>query len=414
MSRLRESQELRLAGVKGWYLASKKEKPDLQWLQQLNLRAEQLHSEREQVIERVRSGFVDRVVLFMDVVGSTKFKVEHANRPEVWILRVLQFSELLATAVRNAKGVVVKYIGDEVMATFENVFDAQNLVARVSEIEENLAKATGFETRIKVAADFGKVYELKFEGHESPDPQGSAVDRCARISKFGQPGEVLASAAFAEKTPGLSWQKLGPVELKGLGSQTVYQLVRKSVDLKPIVEVSKESYEALQAEASDLRVRVAAAEDKNRRLQEQLTAAGEEPDVAATIDEPDDETWAAFEDAIRELNKTIKGAPTPQKYARFIFLECSQGEGARYDSFKGSVFDELIEANLVRQKEGALYRLATDHPRTKKALALVEKAQAALKEHLGSHERDEDDLFEWDMTDAAFWQAHVGHNVLTF
>src|SRR5262249_35673703 len=154
-----------------------------------------------------RAGFIERAIVFMDVVASTAFKVEHSAHPEEWILRVRQFSELLAAAVQNCNGKVIKFIGDEVMATFENIYDAQNLVGRISEIEDNLKAATGFETKIKVAADFGFVYELAFEGHDAPDPQGTPVDRCARIAKFGVPNEVLASATFAEKTPQLKWEK---------------------------------------------------------------------------------------------------------------------------------------------------------------------------------------------------------------
>ena len=148
------------------------EKEPLKWLESVKHRAEELRAEEEQVKQQIRAGFVDRAIIFMDVVGSTAFKQEHAREPEVWILRVRQFSELMAAAVLGCNGRVVKFIGDEVMAAFVNVYDALNLVARIDEIEKNLSQATGYETRIKVAADYGKVYILNFPGHTEPDPQG--------------------------------------------------------------------------------------------------------------------------------------------------------------------------------------------------------------------------------------------------
>jgi len=196
----------------------------LKWLENLKIRAEQLHREEAAAIAKIRSSFVERAVVFLDVVNSTAFKIEHQQHPERWILRVVQFSELLAQAVRTSNGEVVKFIGDEVLAIYSSVYDAQNLVGRVAEIETSLTAATGFPTRIKVAADFGRVYLLEFEGHVVPDPQGTPVDRCARIAKYATAGEVLASQSFAAATPKLRWKKAGSAELKGLGREPIYQL----------------------------------------------------------------------------------------------------------------------------------------------------------------------------------------------
>jgi class 3 adenylate cyclase len=148
---------------------------ELGWLEDLNRKAQQINEQKTVAEKRIREGFKERAIIFMDVVGSTEFKTRYPEDPEVWILRVKQFSDLLSTAITKCNGKVVKYIGDEVMASFDNINDAKNLVARVSEIEDTLKTGTGFETRIKVTADFGYVYELEFENHSVPDPQGSPV-----------------------------------------------------------------------------------------------------------------------------------------------------------------------------------------------------------------------------------------------
>lgn len=180
---------------------------NLTWLEEINLQAKEILSKKEDVEKKIREGFINKTIVFIDVVGSTEFKTRYPDNPEVWILRVKQFSELIASAIRKCNGTVIKYIGDEVMGSFENLNDAKNLVGRISEIEDNLKIGTGFETRIKTSLDYGPVYELDFENHNAPDPQGSVVDRCARISKFAEAGEVICSTDFAENTTDLNWKK---------------------------------------------------------------------------------------------------------------------------------------------------------------------------------------------------------------
>lgn len=389
-------------------------KTDLDWLEQVRQKAKALRAEEDEVTKRIRDGFVERAILFLDVVGSTKFKIEHKDTPERWILRVRQFSELLAAAVRDSNGQVVKFIGDEVMAVYENIFDAQNLVGRIPEVEENLKAATGFETRIKVAADFGYVYLLKFDGHAEADPQGSPVDRCARIGKFGEPGEVLASASFAEKTPKLKWAKVGSTEMKGLGPQTVFQLERTTIDLEPKVELLKKDHDALQVERDELRTARARLEEQNKTLQEQLKSAGEKPDPEASVGVQDaEEAWSDVKAALGEISKFIRKAPGPaNKYARFVFLEYARKGGEKCDTFAGKTFDELIEANIVIDSGDSWYELSRDHPLNVRVRKAVDDAEDHIIEYLGSHEKDENDLYEWTLRDPQFWTDYVGFSVL--
>jgi class 3 adenylate cyclase len=388
--------------------------PDLQWLEKLKLKANEIHAEQESVISKIRGGFVDRAIVFMDVVGSTKFKVDNVSKPELWILRVKQFSDLMAAAVKDCKGHVVKFIGDEVMASFENIYDAQNLVGRISEIENNLKNATGFETRIKVAVDFGLVYELSFPDHNVHDPQGTPVDRCARLAKFSLPGEVISSASFAAKTPGLKWVKVGTTELKGLGQQTVFQYLHSTADIEPRIELLSKDYNALNAELDELRMDNPRLKEQNKQLQQQLKDAGEQPSPDASFeDESEDKAWKPVQDAIDELNKIIKGAPgSPQKYARFVFM-CQSGEGlVEYNALKDQVFDELIESSIVTEEEQGFYKLVTNHPRNKKVMEKLKLVDKALGLYLRDNDQNPDDLFNWDLNDSGFWSNNIGWYVL--
>ncbi|GAB6058733.1 hypothetical protein [Desulfonatronum parangueonense] len=226
---------------------------DSQWLENLKRKAHDLFAEENTVVDGIRSGFVNRVVVFIDLAGSTSFKIEHKGSPEKWILLFRQFSKLVSAAVQGSHGNVVKFIGDEVMATFENVEHAVNFLTHAPEIGAALYSATGVQMPMKIAADFGPVYELHFEGHEAPDPQGIIVDRCAGISKYGVPGEVLASAYLVGVTPTLDWFAVGEIEVHAVGRVAVYQLGGNTANLEPRVEISRKEYVSLKEERDRLR-----------------------------------------------------------------------------------------------------------------------------------------------------------------
>lgn len=191
-------------------------------LESIKKEVERLQREKENTIKSIKKDFREKIVVFIDMVDSTQFKTEHADEPDVWILRLFQFSNIVASAIQGCKGIVVKYIGDEVMGVFENVNDAKNLIGRIDEIEQNLKKTTGYETRVKITIDYGPVYMMNFEGHVSPDSQGLTVDRCARIAKYNRRSCVLASVDFKDKTSDMKWHNLGKVNLKGIGEEYIY------------------------------------------------------------------------------------------------------------------------------------------------------------------------------------------------
>jgi len=233
---------------------------DLKWLAELHSKERQAKKEIASAEKKIRDGIQKRAIVFVDLVGSTCLKLTYAKEPEKWMLRLKRFSDILTSVITGFKGIVVKYIGDEVMASFENIQDAANLVLRVSEIEALLNESededADFQPKIKVAVDYGYVYEFKFASHEVPDPQGSVVDRCARIAEYGVGGEVLSSESFCNETRGLNWQKVGFTELRGLGKEAIYQLKHVTISLTKSechnCEKLKDKLKILESESSRL------------------------------------------------------------------------------------------------------------------------------------------------------------------
>lgn len=397
---------------------------DLAKLEEVKERMVEIKEEEDAILERIRNSFRDSVVVFIDMVGSTQFKVDHSDRPETWVLRVQQFSDVIAEYVEKLGGIVVKYIGDEVMAVFDDdsrINDACNLVVRAEEIEGNLADITGVETRIKVAIDKGEVCFLKFDGHEPIDPQGTAIDRCARIGKKAVPGAVLASADFVKECPpGYSWKEAGTVDFKGLGATVVYQMGdRITVDMAPKTEIAEAELRRLRERASTaesqyqkLEIEMGQLAEMNEGLQQQIRDLDAEPskENSVTYEDEEDETteWDAIEADISELKKLIERGPAPAgDHARFIFLKQSD-HGDKYNSYEGRTFDQCIESKLVEDRGNGYYYLNEEHPLNEKILEVAWR----LREKLEKYERDDDDLYTYDLDDPEFWANQIGYYVL--
>lgn len=384
----------------------------LSWFEEITAQAKEIASKKEIAEKAIREGFKEKAIVFIDVVGSTEFKTRYPDNPEIWILRVKQFSELLAVAITKCNGTVIKFIGDEVMGSFDNINDAKNLIGRIAEIEQTLKTGTGFETRIKTAIDIGPVYELEFDGHSISDPQGTTVDRCARIAKYAIAGEVLTSASFAEKTPQLNWKKVGSVELKGLGKEVIYQLERVSISLDEKIEIKKEEFEKTKEENQEIKTENAQLKERIKQLREQLEESGQKPIIASTDDDEEDD-WISVESAIKNLTKVIEDAPGSSKYyARFVFLDHSSKGREEYNRYEGKVFDELIESNLVVSDDDKYYTLNNNHPRNKRVSQLISLLDKELNSYLETNEQNQEDLFEWSTYDAEFWEKYIGYYVL--
>lgn len=361
-------------------------------LESLKAEVERLQREKENTIESIKKDFQEKTVVFIDMVDSTQFKTEHADESDVWILRLFQFSNIVASAIQGCKGIVVKYIGDEVMGVFENVNDAKNLIGRISEIENNLLEITGFETRIKITVDYGPVYMMNFDGHISPDPQGLTVDRCARIAKYNQKSCVLTSVNFKDVSSDMHWCNLGKVRLKGIGEEYIYQLEKQTIILEEKIEISKSEYDA-----------------KNKLLEQYKKALEEKrPEEVKKIENSDE--YDAVEDLIGEINKLIEDAGVDSSYyARFIFLYESTDGWEKYNSYEGKVFNSLIDSGLVRvsDENDDFYILNVEKKRNSKILQKLDE----LQELMNSLELDED-LYDMSITDADFWKNKIGYDVI--
>jgi class 3 adenylate cyclase/pSer/pThr/pTyr-binding forkhead associated (FHA) protein len=176
-------------------------------------RLEQLMRERARVdaeLERCRELVT---VMFVDIVGSTRFYDEHGD--VAGLLMVQKSVEMLVPPIEQNGGTVIKTIGDAILARFS---DAKPAVLCAIEMQRNLAernrnKDVKDEIHVRVAINLG------FALLTGNDVFGDVVNVASRIESATEADEISISASVYEKIQHLPnipvRKKASAVELKG-------------------------------------------------------------------------------------------------------------------------------------------------------------------------------------------------------
>jgi adenylate cyclase len=190
----------------------------------------------DELLESLVGDSSDVFVLFVDLCGSTEFK---KDSPEAtWIPRQLVFLQRAATLVKQHKGIVVKTVGDELIAIFQPPIFADEVVKCAIEILQSYGNLKSYQgkSRIeaKVSLDFGRTYDGRIVDSVPYDPIGTPVDRCARLNSVTGKNEITFSEDFLIALLNNSTRehlstKYGYTSrqenFKGLGEITVYSII---------------------------------------------------------------------------------------------------------------------------------------------------------------------------------------------
>lgn len=215
------------------------------------------------------------IVMFVDLCGSTSLKVRPQSE---WLPIVCRFLLEVTRIATREGGVVVKYIGDEVMVVFK---DYDGLAAARAETcvmaLDGAMRSLGPPYVAKFVLDAGDVVEVTFPPY---DVLGTAIDRCARIGKIAQAGVALASEAFRTRTPHKdAWLPVGSYNFKGLPAPvSIFRLSTLSDSWSPPdADLAAMSQDELIKTIGKLRSRIGehineidACRDELRRLRQRL------------------------------------------------------------------------------------------------------------------------------------------------
>jgi adenylate cyclase len=153
-------------------------------------------------------------MVFLDLVGYTRLTEERGDQTAVEL--VGRLGEIVQSESHRFGGKPVKWLGDGVMFHFP---DPRRAVLCSLDLVER-APAVGLPPA-HVGVNAGPVI------FRDGDYYGRTVNIAARISSQAGPGEVLVSEDVVEvvEDDGLSFEEIGPVELKGLSRPVVLHRV---------------------------------------------------------------------------------------------------------------------------------------------------------------------------------------------
>lgn len=165
-------------------------------------------------MRRVGTGAVGtRAIVLTDMVDSTALRSRLGDRRADALRR--DHDELLAAAVDEHHGIVLRSTGDGIKASFATASAAvaaaigiQRAVAGYGRRHDAVAT---FEVRIGIAV--GEVV------HEDGDDHGVAVIEAARLEALAEPGEILATelvARLGSRRARATFETVGRRDLKGL------------------------------------------------------------------------------------------------------------------------------------------------------------------------------------------------------
>lgn len=186
--------------------------------------------ETETLSLRESLGIKQVCLMFTDIKGSTELYDRFGDSAAYGLVR--DHFELLFDRVQRRGGVVVKTIGDAVMASFRHSADGVAAAAdiRAAFLEFNKREGLRGQILVKVGLHAGPAIMVNLNNRT--DYFGQTVNLAARIQGVAEGGEVIVSEAVARDgavpavlRPVLKSLGRRVVELKGISKpQTIYRL----------------------------------------------------------------------------------------------------------------------------------------------------------------------------------------------
>lgn len=173
--------------------------------------------------ERPELGGEDRrvAVIFVDVIGSTTFAMNHT--PEEVVAALNEFFEIVVEVVHRNKGIINKFEGDAALAVFgapQTVYDSTSLALQAA--RELRTELRDLELQAGIGVCAGRVVVGHIGGADRFEYTviGDAVNEAARLTELAKntPGRVLTNAATlktANEAEQARWTFMKSIELRG-------------------------------------------------------------------------------------------------------------------------------------------------------------------------------------------------------
>lgn len=171
------------------------------------------------------------LILFADVVGSTKlYDVLGDVRARETVARCIG---VMTTATEQFGGTLIKTMGDEIMATFEDADAAMDAAAQMQDqITEELA-INGTSVSVRIGAHQGPVIL------EKGDVFGNAVNTASRMTSQAKSGQIITTAETVSKLSPRWQASIRQIDIATVRGQSdeiaLYEVIWKREDITSMV-----------------------------------------------------------------------------------------------------------------------------------------------------------------------------------
>ncbi len=147
---------------------------------------------------------IDMMVLYVDLVGSTRMTLE---LPEEKIATIISsFAQEMANVIRQHNGYVLKFVGDAVVGYFvaeqNSLLKADNVVetakSMITVIEKGINPILNQydypDLMVKIGIDFGNNLVVRYGADKEKSPvdlMGPAMNIAAKIQSLARPNQIL-------------------------------------------------------------------------------------------------------------------------------------------------------------------------------------------------------------------------------
>ncbi len=161
-------------------------------------------------------------IVFTDIVGFTEYTAVRGDEEAVGLLAT---QERIVQEALPPEARIVKELGDGLLLWFADACEAVQTTLRLQEQFENESNEGDLPLWVRVGIHSGR------QTRRGSDLVGHDVNVASRVVNVAGPGEVLLSdatlAQIDDELPGVSFEELGPVVMKGIPSPVrLYRALR--------------------------------------------------------------------------------------------------------------------------------------------------------------------------------------------
>ena len=141
------------------------------------------------------------IILFIDLQGSTQYKTTHTFFES--LRKIITHNSIVSDLIRKNHGVVIKWLGDGIMARFaekdmiKSIKTAVEIQRFFSEYNKDKSKDDKIKTKIGIS--IGRCLEISGIQNAADDLMGVPVDTASRIQMLAKPGQILIDYQLKKK-----------------------------------------------------------------------------------------------------------------------------------------------------------------------------------------------------------------------